>query len=140
MSNSDAPRTTPSAPGDSASTPAEPDFWRTTDTIPAAPAASAATPADADQSRSHKPRGRSWIIASLIMNGVALVGAIVLPHFAAILVIAAAVCAWIGVRLSTGKPKLGVGSLIASLLILVGCVIYTIVAIQAGFTHIETVR
>ena len=73
------------------------------------------------------------------MNVLAVVGAIVLPHFMAVLAIAAAVCAWNGIRLSrgTGTPKLGIGALIASVVIFVGCVIYTIVIVQLGFAYWE---
>ncbi|GAA1316923.1 hypothetical protein [Brachybacterium tyrofermentans] len=115
-----------------------PDFW--SDKNSPSPATDVpAAPVDADQP--HRPRrsGRAWIIASLIMNVLAVVGAIVLPHFMAVLAIAAAVCAWNGIRLSrgTGTPKLGIGALIASVVVFVGCVIYTIVIVQLGFAYWE---
>ncbi|WP_019158381.1 hypothetical protein [Brevibacterium senegalense] len=126
----------------SVSTPseAEPEFWRRTDTTRAASAASESASVDADQPRLKRRTGRSWIWASLIMSVVAVVGAIVLPHFAAILALISAGSAWNGIRLSTGTPKLGVGALIASIVVFVACVIYTIVTVQLGFAYLENLQ
>ncbi|MGO1565120.1 MAG: hypothetical protein ACTHZW_11400 [Microbacteriaceae bacterium] len=115
-----------------------PDFWNGKN-VPSPATAAPAAPVDADKPDRLRRSGRGWIIASLIMNVLAVVGAIVLPHFMAVLAITAAVCAWNGIRLSrsTGTPKLGVGALIASVVVFVGCVIYTIVIVQFGFAYWE---
>ena len=115
-----------------------PDFWSGKNSPGPATAAPAA-PVDADQPDRPRRSGRGWIIAALIMNVLAVVGAIVLPHFMAVLAIAAAVCAWNGIRLNrgTGTPKLGIGALIASVVVFVGCVICTIVIVQLGFAYWE---
>lgn len=132
------------ASGTDASTPpsstVEPSFWGSTDSTPADPPASGAAPVDADQPRPERRGGRSWIWASLIMSALAVIGGVVLPHFAAFLALISVGSAWLGVRFSTGTPKLGVGALIASIIVFVACVVYTIVSVQAGLTYIETVQ
>ena len=115
-----------------------PDFWSDKNS-PSLATGTPATPVDADQPDRPRRSGRGWIVAALIMNMLALVGAIVLPHFMAFLAIAAAACAWNGIRLNRdkGTPNLGTGALITSLVVFVGCVIYTIVIVQFGFAKWE---
>ena len=102
----------------------QPDFWNSPKPEPTP---SAAAPVDADR-RQHNRGGRGGSWSSLIMSGLAVIGAIVMPHFAAILAIFSAGSAWNGIRLSTGTPKLGVGALIAAIVVFVAAVIYTIVS------------
>lgn len=114
-----------------------PDFWNSAPT-PAAPDTAPAV--DADQKKGPRRTGKGWIWTSFTLNGLAVVGAIVLPHFMAVLAIVAAGCAWNGMRLSRdgGTPRLGIGALVASIVVFVGCVIYTIVIVQLGFAYWES--
>lgn len=114
-----------------------PDFWSRPGTASVPPASA---PVDADQPRRPRRSGRGWIWASLIMSPLAVIGALVLPHFAAILAIFSAGSAWNGIRLSIGTPKLGVGALIAAIVVFVGCVVYTIVIVQLGFAYWENLQ
>lgn len=116
---------------------ADPEFWRSAGT-PAE--SSSAPPVDTEQKKNPPRTGKGWIWTSLTLSGLAFIGAIVLPHFMAILAIFAAGCAWNGMRLSrdAGTPKLGIGALVASIVIFIGCVIYTIVIVQLGFAYWES--
>lgn len=126
-----------STPDDPTSHDQSPTFWQTAD--PTSPTPAHDAPVDADQPHTQQRSGRTWIIGSFLCSLLAAIGAIVLPHFMTFLALAAAGCAWNGMRLNRdqGTPGLGIAALITAGVVFIGCVVYTIVFVQFGFSYWE---